>query len=282
MNIQFEHLLKTSFLLWFDHELLEQGSAYTNHNSLFYDVAESYSDKHTYGAPFKNLVADSSIAGATVMSSVFVNSVETTTGNSDFFDINYEDGQVLFDAAQTVELSGSYAVKDFSVQLTDQDEEVLLFETKFDITPMVDQTVTGLAPDAITYPAVFIRGDGGQNEPIGFGGIDSTVTYLRAIVFADSEFKRDGVISIFKDTKRKHIGILSESENPFNYYGGLTDGTYNYCNLVSGKTGSSLAYIQEVFVSRITNLPERLTKVNPEIFPVFLDFELHVHRQPHA
>ena len=120
--------------------------------------------------------------------------------------IDFDNGRAILNSSFGMEkttISGSYAVKDFNVYLTSKAEQELLFEDKIDLRPATTQTETGLAPNVSTYPAVFIKNNGGQNDPFAFGGEDVTKTNVRAIVLADSQFNLDALCSIFKDQGRK-------------------------------------------------------------------------------
>jgi hypothetical protein len=68
MKAQFENEVMTSLMLYVDHYIMDRGQAYTNNNSSFYKISEDYTDYQVWAAPYKQLVCDHSVAGATVMS----------------------------------------------------------------------------------------------------------------------------------------------------------------------------------------------------------------------
>ena len=155
MNAQYDNVVMSSFLLWFDHTLLNKGAAFTNTSSFFYDVASLYNGYYTYGSPFRQFVTDESIKnihGADIINSVSLNNSVTARGISNFQAINYDMGQVYFSSPVTnakTTLSGDYAVKDFNVYITNDLEEKLLFETQFKVRNTADTTATGLLPRAL-------------------------------------------------------------------------------------------------------------------------------------
>ena len=57
----------TSFMLWFDHELLQKGEAYSNQTGFLYydDDSRLPSPYKAYASPYKQWVNDSSIFGDT-------------------------------------------------------------------------------------------------------------------------------------------------------------------------------------------------------------------------
>ena len=168
MKAQFDNQTMSSFFLWFDNKLTRQGEAFENHSSQFYPSDNLYQDYYTYAAPFKQLVSDHSIAGASIMSGVYVQSgagfAFITSGTNNFSGINYNEGQLYFSSPQTGMVSGDYSIKEFSIHLTDQDEGHLLFETKYHRRPKTFETPTGLPVNSLTYPAVFIKQETSENE----------------------------------------------------------------------------------------------------------------------
>lgn len=287
MKTQYENRVLSSFLLWFDSTLLNKGEAYTNHSSKYYPIEGSYYGYTTYGSPFKQFVTDSSVPDATVASGVYVSGTAASnlkaTGEHPLYDINYDQGQVYLNGsiASNAVISGNYAVKDFNVYLTSKAEQELLFEDKIQLRPSTSQTETGLASEVSTYPAVFIKNNGGQNTPWAFGGEDATRTSIRAIVLSDSQFKLDALCSIFKDQVRNTVAILPDEKYPFNAFGGLKSGVYNYTGLVAGVQDH--VYLNAVEVSRFSlGYMENLNNSNPDVFKAIIDFEVEGHRFPRA
>lgn len=286
MKTQYENRVLSSFLLWFDHHLLDKGDAFTNHGSKFYDVDGLYYGYNAYGAPFKQFVTDSSITNATVMSGVYVGGSSSShfhqTGEANLVNINYDQGQVYFSESQGSDLvSGNYAVKDFNVYLTSKAEQELLFEDAIKLRSSTTQTETGLAPNAATYPAVFIKNNGGENEPWALGGEDVTKTNIRAVVMADSQFNLDALCSIFKDSARLSVPVFPDEKYPFDALGGLKSGVYNYNELSNGV--ADWVYLNNVEVSRFSlGYMENLNNSNPDVFKAMIDFELEGYRSPRA
>ena len=157
MKSQYENRVLSSFMLWFDHTLLDKGEAFTNHNSKYYPVDGTYFGYTAYGAPFKQFVTDSSIDNATVASGDYVSGTSISdfkfTGDYPLADINFDQGQVYFNGtiADDAVISGSYAIKDFNVYLTSKAEQELLFEDAIKLRPSTTQTETALASNVATF-----------------------------------------------------------------------------------------------------------------------------------
>ncbi len=278
MKAQVANNMMSSFLAFLDNRILDRGEAFTNHSSQLYELSQGVHGNYTiWGAPFKQMVCDASITDATKFTGVSINGggpYGVNTSGIAFF--QHHQGQVFFETdnapiAQIDTVSGSYAVKDFNTYLTSEPEEELLFTTKFDLRPRTTQTVTGLALESKTYPAIFIKDNGGRNEPFAFGGLDNTVMDVRAIVLADSAFNLDAVCSIMKDCNNAKIALMEHSDFPFNAYGACT-GTYNYQTLAASKTDSF--FVESVSISKTVPNRADYDNINPDVFSAFADFEL--------
>ena len=280
---QHDNQVMSSFLLFTDNLLCGTGQAYTNWGSPFYRISGNVNPYYVYSAPYRPFVADSSVPGAVVMSGVYLNNSFIRTGQSGFVDINYDKGLVYFSNPVTGNLSGNYAVKDFSIVLTNKPEENLLIETKHNLKPKVGDTITGLNLNDIVYPVVYLKDNGGFNEAFSLGGCEESVTKARIIVLASSLYEKDAVGSLLKDTARSFIGLLTPSEMPFNSLGGFKSGVYNYRNLVAGKAGASnTLFIKRANVSTFSQENfQSLTSMNPsDVHVVFVDFDLVAYRYP--
>jgi hypothetical protein len=284
MKPQVDNIVMSNMLLWLDNQILSKGEAFTNYSGNFYPVDSLVNGFYTYSLPFKQIVADASISGANLMSGIYLNDTYINPGTSGFSGINPNVGYAFFSSDPAGSgISGNYAVKDFNIYLTSLAEEQLIFETKFEINPKVTQNPTGISTSALTYPAIFLKNNGGQNKPFALGGQDETLLQVRAIVMADNLFSLDAVCSILRDTARKNMPLISQSNMPFDNYGITKNNNFNYINLVSGIVNPNLIYVKTVNVSKI--IPYRYeyqNNVNPEIFSAFVDFELSDFRYPHA
>lgn len=285
MKAQFNNTVMSSMLLWFDNKLLSKGEAFTNFSSNFYNVDSQYFGFYTYGAPYKQMIVDTSISGANIISGVYVNGIFTKIGENSLTGINSSQGHLYFNTEinnPNLNLSGNYAVKDFNIFLTSETEEDLLFETQFQLNPKTYQNPTGLPVNAETYPVVYLKYQGGDNEPLAFGGLDKTNINIRAIVLSDTVFKLDALTSIFRDTARTYIPLIYENNMPFNIFGSISSGYYNYNSLYNNNSmDSDYMFIENVYVSKIDNrFINSYNKLNPNVFTSFIDFELSKNRYP--
>jgi hypothetical protein len=279
MKPQFDNQISSSFLMWFDHTLLSKGEAYYNVTTTFPANSSYVNGFYAYNGPYKGLVYDSSIAGATVMTGVSINGANYNLGQSPLSGINYSEGQIYLSSG-SLNVSGTYSVKEFNVLMTSQPEEVLLFETQYvrrNKTP-AGSLKDSLKENAITYPVIFIKNNGSTNDPWAFGGTDETRVDFRAIVIADSQYTLDAVCSLFRDRNYDNVPLIDPTYNPFNVLGSFKSGVvFNYNNITSGK---DYCMIDRVSVSKVAGVRDRENNINPGSYYGLIDFELVKFREP--
>tara|TARA_Y100001938_G_C8101576_1_gene442216 strand:- start:14179 stop:15069 length:891 start_codon:yes stop_codon:yes gene_type:complete len=290
MRVQWENKIMSSFLQFVDHEILDKGVAYENWGANFYPADNLYNGYYTYTSPFQQFVVDSSMETATIpntspasthyaniIDGVYVDGVFKSVASNDagLVGINHQKGHVYFNQDKSGStISGNFAVKDYSVLLTSQSEENLLFHTKHHLRPKVYQPVTGLQYDASTYPVIYIKNMGGDSLPMGLGGVENVRTDIRAVILSDSAFSLDAVCNILKDTARKRLPIITDT--PFNAMGAYTGTAYNYDTLSQCSDGNCGPSIWNVRVSKIApDSSQSVNELDLDVFSAFVDFEVH-------
>ena len=269
---QWENKVMSSMLLFVDHEICDKGQAYKNHTGTFYPIDSKYNGYFTYALPFKQIVGDASLSGATIMQGVSVDGTFTAMGSNNLSGIIYNKGQVLFDADKSNKvITGSFSVKEYNTYLSAKLEEQILFKTKYRINPTTAQVPAGLTNVEETYPAIFLKNMGGTNIPLGFGGVDNVKTLVRAVILSDSSFSLDAVCNILKNTAKKHLPIIGNL--PFNSIGAFTGVIYNYQSLSS----STIEYgtIWNVTVAKLAPSVKDLEGLESNVFSALVDFEIH-------
>jgi len=287
MKPQFQHQIITSFVLWLDHAILCKGEAYQNIESSFYFQNDGRLDDNFYAfaSPHKQWVTDSSVEGAEIIKGI--------TLDNFFIDRNkmgvkydFNNGRVLIPrqmANESSKVDGLYSVKDFNIYITDQTEEELLIETKFDKNSRFDQEIfKGIKPYDQVVPAIFCSYEAGVNNPFAFGGEDTTESKIRCVVFAENSYQLDGVFSILKDTKLTNVANVGFNEHPLNEFGDLKFGTYEYKDLSDRyfniNNSQSSFYIDNVTVSKLNDRIAK--KAHPGLYIGFVDFDVRSHRFP--
>lgn len=230
----YDHQLVASFCLWFDNYFLSKGQAFKNVATQLYPVTDNkFKSKTTFAAPFKQWVADSSISGASIPSGIYVNNSFVSRGTSGLR-INYDDGLVMFDAPINGTISGNYSYKDVNVYYTNDSDEQILINSKYQALPRTTQTLTGLATDVKTAPCAIIKYSPGSNTGFEFGGTQLTTSHFKVFVISESSYLLDGILSLFRDSQLSYFTLVDYAQLPFNEFGDFKGGnTYNYQSLIT-------------------------------------------------
>ena len=275
---QFQHKLTTSFFLWFDNFLLKHGEAYTNTTGQFfyYDDSRLDSDYKAYGSPYKQWVTDSSITGATIPSGVFIDG--TFSGRSDGVVLDFDNGRALINNSVTgSDITGEFAVKDFSVYLTNDTEDDLIVENKYIINSRLPSgPLTYIDPYDDVVPAIFLSTAQGENTPFALGGMQETQIQAKAVVIAEDTYQLDGVLSIFMDSIDETITPIPMGDYPITELGDLKDNTYSYTGTTNENTGQLNFYVDKVRTSKLSDRTRR--ELANELYIGFIDFDLQQHR----
>lgn len=274
MTPQFENLVYSSFRYTIDNQLLSTGNAFFNFTGNLYPVTGYAYGFNAYACPFRQLVSDTSIVGANIMSGVWINGVFSVPGQNGIQSINIEEGVVYFNQGYNpTNVSGSFAIKDFSVYLTNEPEGKILFESKYFARPIAPQAfVSGLVPNLKTFPVIYLKVMGGTDLPFAFGGIKNRRTHIRAIVLGDNQFNTDAACSIMRRMVHKYFKIIDTTSLGLDALGGYTGVNYNYQNAITG-ANLNQSYIESVKVTQFMEA-RQLNEMNPSLFPAFVDFNL--------
>ena len=175
MKPQFQHQITTSFALWFDNYLLKKGEAFKNYttNLTYLEDARLMNDFVGFSSPYKQWVYDESITGATIPNNIILDGTERLRKPPDpqypfFFD--WQNGRVLLpDHNQASTVSATYAVKDFNTYITNETEENLIIESKFEVNSRFKAEEIPIPPYAHVTPAIFINNARNFNDPFSFG-----------------------------------------------------------------------------------------------------------------
>jgi hypothetical protein len=275
---QFHHKFTNSFFLWFDNYLLTKGQAYTNTTGRFFNYVDERLPVgyKTFGSAYKQWVNDSSIAGATIPSGVYVDGAYS--GRNSTLVLDFENGRAISTQIPTgSSVTGSFAVKDFNVYFSNETEEDLIVENKYDINSRIilnDETY--IRPYAQVIPAIFLSLDTVSNQGFALGGMEETTISAKAVILAENNYQLDGVLSIFADSRNEVFPVIPMSGHPINEYGDLKTGYYSYANLKNQYGTNTNFYINTAITSKLT---DRVRKsLANDIYVGFVDFEIQQHR----
>jgi hypothetical protein len=277
IKTQFIHTLTNSFMLWADHTLLKNGEAFENTTGQLYNYTDSRlpTSYNVFGSSYKQWVADSSITGATIPSGVYADGV--FKGRADGLTLDFDNGRVISSGISTGStVTGSFAVKDFNFYFTNEDEESLVIETSKDYSRIgTDLNITYLPPYDSKVPAIFVTNQTQENSPFAFGGLDTTEIKMNMTVFAKNPYQLDGVLGVFADTNDQIFYDVPFEANPYNEYGDLKNGTYNYETLIAA-SGTIQFSVDEVRTSKMTDSLKR--SLQTELYIGFVDMKISTVR----
>lgn len=287
MKPQFQHQVVTSFSMWLDHIILKKGQAYQNIESTLYYQEDSRLDPGyiAFASPHKQWVTDSSIEGAKIIEGIILDGYYLKANQQEVI-YDFENGRVLIPrqlANPSSNVEAVYSVKDFNIYITDQTEEELLIESKFDKNSRYAEDIfEGIKPYDQVVPAIFLSYEYGENIPFAFGGEDITQSNIRCVVFAENSYQLDGIFSLLKDTNTTSITNVGYNEFPLNEFGSLKYGKYDYQDLseryYNVNNTQSLLHIDKVTVSKLNDRVAK--KSHPGLYIGFVDFTIRAHRFP--
>ena len=272
---QFQHKLTSSFFLWFDNFLLKKGEAYSNKTGELFNYVDPRLDSRyvAYGSPYKQWVTDSSISGAVIPTGVSVVGAGTS-GRDDGVVFDFENGRALFSGSDTsMTVTGEFAVKDFSVYLTNDTEDDLIVENKYTVNSRIPSgPLTYIEPYDDVIPAIFLSISQAENSPFALGGMQETKIQAKAVILAEDTYQLDGVMSIFMDSVNEVIAAIPMSGYPITELGDLKDGDFNYTGLANDYAGETKFCIEKVKTSKLTDRTRNV--LANELYVGFVDFDI--------
>lgn len=299
MKPQFQHSATTSFALWFDNYIVQKGESYINKSAELYYQEDSrltsypeYADGViAYASEYKQWLYNNDIVGANIPQGVHIDEGD---GNGYQFwyrgykglTFDFDNGRILLDGSyfpdnyNTLKIKADFAVKDINIYLAEDTEENLIIENKFNnnsrITPEFGAQ-KGVEPYEKMTPAAFISMENSVNNPFAFGGEDQTQLNFRVILFTETLYHLDGLISMCTDAFNLSICKVGYDHHPLNEYGDTKEYYYSYDKTVKDHK-DSLMYIEDVKASKISDRVSRVN--NPNLFLGFVDFTVSQIRMP--
>jgi len=271
MKIQEDNLIASSFMLYIDNVICNEGKGYRNVTTNLYPVNNLYNNLHTYSLPFKQAIADASVVGAKIFSGVYIDNSFKIIGQNNITGINHYEGQVYFTTPINANsLKGEYAIKDFNIYLTNKSEQHLIFEESIKLRPKTHQSATGIDPAHNTIPAIFIKNIGGKADPFAFGGVKKLITEIRCIVITDNLYDLDALCSLLKEKSNNYIPIIDPSELKVSNLNSFPSGYFNYNQLSSNSSKS--VYIDDIYISK--NTYTNTEHISKGLHSAFIDFVL--------
>ena len=284
MKPTFTHNVINSFFLWFDNFLMTKGDAYKTYTTKLYNYEDPRlgGDKVVYGSPYKQWVYDKNITGATIPSGFTINNQFVPTGTSGM-KIDFDNGRIIFNSGVSTSLNvtGTYSVKEVNSYITDQPEDNLIIENKFVTNSRFTVSENYITPYNPVTPCIFASIETAHNTAFAFGGEDETKCIIKVVAFCENLYQLDGVLSVFGDSYNEIFSIIPMTGHPLGEFNEIKTGAYptgyNYKNL-SNAYNSQTLFISHVETSKIRD--SVIKELNPILHIGFLDFEIKTYRYP--
>ena len=284
MKPTFTHNVINSFFLWFDNFLMTKGDAYKTYTTKLYNYEDPRlgGDKVVYGSPYKQWVYDKNITGATIPSGFTINNQFVSTGTSGM-KIDFDNGRIIFNSGVSTSLNvtGTYSVKEVNSYITDQPEDNLIIENKFVTNSRFTVSENYIPPYNPVTPCIFASIETAHNTAFAFGGEDETKCIIKVVAFCENLYQLDGVLSIFGDSYNEIFSIIPMTGHPLGEFNEMKTGAYptgyDYKNL-SNAYNSQTLFISHVETSKIRD--SVIKELNPILHIGFLDFEIKTYRYP--
>ena len=284
MKPTFTHNVINSFFLWFDNFLMTKGDAYKTYTTKLYNYEDPRlgGDKVIYGSPYKQWVYDKNITGATIPSGFTINNQFVPTGTSGM-KIDFDNGRIIFNSGVSTSLNvtGTYSVKEVNSYITDQPEDNLIIENKFVTNSRFTVSENYITPYNPVTPCIFASIETAHNTAFAFGGEDETKCIIKVVAFCENLYQLDGVLSVFGDSYNEIFSIIPMTGHPLGEFNEIKTGAYptgyNYKNL-SNAYNSQTLFISHVETSKIRD--SVIKELNPILHIGFLDFEIKTYRYP--
>jgi len=286
MKPTFNHDVNSSFFLWLDNYLATQIDAYKTYTTKLYhyDDYRLGGNKVTYGSPYKQWIYDNSVTGATIPTGLTIDGKILPTGTSGMM-FDFENGRVIFNSGVSsgLDVSGTYTVKEFNTYITDETEETLIVEGKYIENSRFTVTENYIKPYDSATPAIFISAESITNKGFALGGMDETTVIMKGVVFAESLFQLDGILSACADASERCFKLISMTNHPLAEFRNLKTGLYptgyDYINATKDFGGSKM-FIYDVDTSKMRDSVSK--ELNPSINIGFIDFHLGNMRYPRS
>ena len=284
MKPTFTHNVINSFFLWFDNFLMTKGDAYKTYTTKLYNYEDLRlgGDKVVYGSPYKQWVYDKNITGATIPSGFTINNQFVSTGTSGM-KIDFDNGRIIFNSgvSTSLNITGTYSVKEINSYITDQPEDNLIIENKFVTNSRFTVSETNVPPYNPVTPCIFASIETAHNTAFAFGGEDETKCIIKVVAFCENLYQLDGILSVFADSYNEIFSIIPMTGHPLGEFNEIKTGAYptgyDYKNL-SNAYNSQTLFISSVESSKIRD--SVIKELNPILQIGFLDFEIKTYRYP--
>lgn len=277
------HSIRTSFMLYLDNLWCSRGQAYQNYSGSLYNMPSPQDRSFDcFTSPFRQWVADSSVSGANICSGVWdQTSTFIPTGTGVIPD--YNNGRILTNKGLvTGSLTTTFAMKEINLFMSTESEQQIIFDGRLQKYPEFPNRAptTGINANVRPYPCAYLIAKNYNAIPFQIGGGLNYKYTMRVILMADSDYLLEGATSLAQSQRDKFFIEFPPALLPFNQFGGLKSGVFNYAQMVSSMDSdpAKMVFIERVNVSLLDT--PKLTSINENASIAIIDFDLCLPRFP--
>lgn len=259
----FSTITQLSIAQWLDNYLLQNGQMYTNTTTrLYYQPDRSMSGYSAYAAPFRSMVWDSGVSGASIINSVSGypfgvtgDYAQISRGQSGMM-VDFVNGRVLFPSSiigANAIISGSYSFKDFNVYFANQSSDRMVFSDKYYLNSRFGNPATGVPPaNTMVTPCVFVSAPQITKPVIGFGGQHKAQTKVVLTILAENQGQLENAMSLLAASRDLTFSQLPPSAWPLGSFGDFKSG-YNYAAIKEQYASSPFYWITSAKATKISD-----------------------------
>jgi hypothetical protein len=277
MKPQFSHSLITSFILWLDNQLCQNGQGYINVTGSLYPSTESSVNGFVYASPYRSWVYDSCVSGANIPSGFYDTGGNFLTRSSGIV-IDFINGRVVSPTDLGPYISGTYAKKEINLYFSSDEEVSYVLEQAYGENTNIQYTLTGLQGQVLTAPLIMVTNAKGSNKPWALGGEDQTLNTIRTINIVNSNYLQEAVGSLSKDLAHQNFPLANYSDAPITASGDLKTIPWSYCTGIRDVYGAGNGvYLENVFEVKISEQPNK----NKTFYVSTIEFDTSIPRMTH-
>jgi hypothetical protein len=191
--------------------------------------------------------------------------------------IDFTNGRFLFDPPFTATgLTATVSVDEINWYISNLSSAEIIFETKYEQSPVLNPANSYIPPYQYIVPAVFIKTFETHNEPYSLGGQDWSLFNYRIVCLMPNESYLAAIGGLIRDAKEEIFPLLQGWT--LNQLGDLQDLSWNYQDFC--RDNPYYAYISDSTFK--IEEPDVFSSDNPKLYLGLGNIEVRIVRQPRA
>ncbi len=264
MDYQIDHSIAKSLKEFLSWKCLHDLRAFKNVTGSFARYDPKWYGKTALGSAYPGWVYDASIDGATVPYSL-----PSVSGSI----VDYRNGRFIAPSGANYTGQAEFSVADFNFYITSSPESKLIFETKYQQSP-VRLNPTGYLPeDSFVAPCVFVKSFSSTSEEYALGGETKVEWLFKIIAMTRRESELLAIQKVVRDSKQEIFPILSGTI--FNQYGSLATPGWSYQDEISAMT--DYAFVEDSSFKIVEG--DVFTDDNPKMFVGIGNIEVSYYKE---